>query len=115
MIKNNKIKVYIAGQNGMVGSAIYKFFKKKNFKIINCKRNELDLTNQKKVFSWINKNKPDLVINAAGKVGGILDNSENKDQYLYINSMIGLNLVNACHLNDINNLNYRTKGMHWLR
>ncbi len=104
MQRNNKIKVYIAGQNGMVGSALYKFFQKKKFNILSCERNKLDLTNQKKVFSWIKKNKPDLVINAAGKVGGILDNSKNKDEYLYINSMIGLNLVNACHLNNIENL-----------
>ena len=47
MHKNNKIKVYVAGQNGMVGSAVYKLFKSKKFKMINCQRNQLDLTNQK--------------------------------------------------------------------
>ena len=104
MKENKNIKVYIAGQEGMVGSAVYKFFKKKNFKIINCNRSQLDLTNQKKVTLWIKKNKPDLVINAAGRVGGILDNASFKDEYLYINTMIGLNLVNACHLNNIKNL-----------
>ena len=104
MHKNNKIKVYVAGQNGMVGSAVYKLFKSKKFKMINCQRNQLDLTNQKQVNLFIKNKKPDLVINAAGRVGGILDNSIYKDEYLYVNSMIGLNLVNACHANNINNL-----------
>ena len=82
MHKNNKIKVYVAGQNGMVGSAVYKLFKSKNFKMINCQRNQLDLTNQKQVNLFIKNKKPDLVINAAGRVGGILDNSIYKDEYL---------------------------------
>ena len=75
MHKNRSIKVYVAGQNGMVGSAVYKLFKSKKFKMINCRRNELDLTNQKNVKLFIKRRKPDLVINAAGRVGGILDNS----------------------------------------
>ena len=104
MHKNRSIKVYVAGQNGMVGSAVYKLFKSKKFKMINCRRNELDLTNQKNVKLFIKRRKPDLVINAAGRVGGILDNSIYKDEYLYINSMIGLNLVNACHINNVKNL-----------
>ena len=64
-----KIKVYITGQEGMVGSSIYKLLKKNNFKIINCKRNQLDLLDQKKVYSWLLKHKPDIVIHAAGRVG----------------------------------------------
>ncbi len=80
----------------MVGSAVYKILKKqKNYKILECKRKNLDLTNQKKVYDWFKKNKPDFVVNCAGKVGGILDNSKYQSEYLYINSMIGLNLVNA--------------------
>ncbi len=80
----------------MVGSAVYKIIKKhQNYKILECKRKNLDLTNQKKVYDWFKKNKPDFVVNCAGKVGGILDNSKYQSEYLYINSMIGLNLVNA--------------------
>ena len=62
-----KHKIYIAGQEGMVGQAIYKLLKKKKYNVINCKRKNLDLTNQNKVQSWFKKNKPTLVINAAGK------------------------------------------------
>lgn len=89
-----KKKILIAGQEGMVGSAIYNSLKKvKSYKIINCPRKKLDLTNSKSVEKWFKKNKPQIVINCAGKVGGILDNSKYQDEYLYINTTIGLNLV----------------------
>jgi GDP-L-fucose synthase len=98
-----KDKIFIAGQEGMVGQAIYKLLKKK-FYIIECKRTELDLTDQKKVQKWFKKNKPTIVINAAGKVGGILDNSLYPEKYLYTNTMIGLNLIK-------NSLNYNVKQL----
>ena len=90
-----KSKVLIAGQEGMVGSSLYKFLKKKKFNIIDCKRKDLDFTNQSSVEKWFKKNKPNIVINAAGKVGGILDNKSFQPDYIYINSMIGLNILNA--------------------
>ena len=88
-----KQKVLIAGQEGMVGRSVYEFLKKKKFKIINCRRKDLDFTNQLQVEKWFKKNKPNIVINAAGKVGGILDNKNYQTDYLYINSMIGLNII----------------------
>ena len=90
-----KPKVLIAGQEGMVGSSIYKLLKKKKFKIIECKRKNLDFTNQKSVDKWFKKHKPNIVINAAGKVGGILDNKTFQSDYIFINSMIGLNITNS--------------------
>jgi GDP-L-fucose synthase len=86
-------KIFIAGQEGMVGKAVYKLLKRKKYIIAECKRKDLDLCNQSKVGEWFKKNKPDIVINAAGKVGGILDNSIYKHQYIYTNTMIGLNLL----------------------
>ena len=94
-------RIYIAGQEGMVGNAIYKLLKKNGFNIINCKREHLDLTSQKKVNEWFNKNKPTTVINAAGRVGGILDNQRHQSDYIYINTMIGFNLLNAALKNNI--------------
>ena len=80
----------------MVGRSIYKAIKKKNlFKIVECNRKNLDFTNQKAVDTWFKKNKPEIVINAAGRVGGILDNYTYQPDYLYINTMIGLNLINS--------------------
>ncbi len=79
----------------MVGSAVYNLIKKeKSYKIIDCPRKKLDLTNLNDVEKWFKKNKPQIVINCAGKVGGILDNSNYQDDYLYINTIIGLNLIN---------------------
>ena len=89
-------KVLIAGQEGMVGSAVYRLLKKKNFfSIINCKRKDLDFTSQISVEKWFKKNKPEIVINAAGRVGGILDNFNHQSDFLYTNSMIGLNIINS--------------------
>ena len=88
-------RVLIAGQEGMVGNATYTFFKKKKIRIINCKRKDLDFTSQIQVDKWFKKYKPDIVINAAGRVGGIWDNFNFQSDYLYINTMIGMNIVNA--------------------
>jgi len=90
-----KPKVLIAGQEGMVGSSIYRLLKKKKFRIIECKRKNLDFTNQKSVNKWFKKHKPNIVINAAGKVGGILDNKTFQSDYIFVNSMIGLNITNS--------------------
>ena len=95
-------KIFIAGQEGMVGGAIYKLIKKnKDFKIIECKRKDLDLTNQISVDRWFKKNKPNIVVNAAGRVGGIVDNSTYQSDYLYINTIIGLNLINTSLKYDV--------------
>jgi GDP-L-fucose synthase len=104
-VKNKRI--YIAGQEGMVGQSIYKLLKNKKYHIIDCKRKDLDLVNQKDVQNWFVKNKPEIVINAAGKVGGILDNSKNQMTYIYNNVMIGFNLVNSslnCNVKKFINL-----------
>lgn len=88
----------------MVGSSIYKFLKKKKFKIVDCKRNDLDFTDQNSVLNWFKNFKPNIVINAAGKVGGILDNKNKQSDYLYINSMIGLNIINAANKYNVEKL-----------
>ena len=90
-------KILIAGQEGMVGSAIYKLLKNKKYKIIECKRKYLDFTDYHKVSSFFKKNKPTIVINAAGKVGGILDNSKYPIDYLNKNILIGLNIINISY------------------
>jgi len=90
-----KKKVYIAGQEGMVGSSLRKILVEKKFNVLNVPRKSLDLTNMSLVNSWFKKNKPDIVINAAARVGGIMDNSRFIHEYLNINMMIGFNLINA--------------------
>ena len=78
----------------MVGNSLYSFLKK-NFHILKCRRKDLDFTNQSSVEKWFTKNRPNIVINAAGRVGGIMDNKNFQPDYLYINSMIGLNIINS--------------------
>ena len=100
-----KKKILIAGQDGMVGSAIYNLLiKKKNFFVLNCRRKDLDFTNQYDVNKWFKKYKPEIVINAAGKVGGILDNSSYLSDYIYINSLIGMNIINSSYNHNVKKL-----------
>ena len=84
----------------MVGSAVYKLLKKEH-QIIECSRKSLDLTSQSEVSKWFKRHKPQVVINAAGKVGGILDNSKCKNEYLYTNNIIGLNLIHSSFKNNV--------------
>ena len=91
----HKKKVYIAGQEGMVGSSLKKLLVEKKFNVLNVSRKSLDLTNISSVYAWFKKNKPDIVINAAARVGGIMDNNKFIHDYLNINMMIGFNLINA--------------------
>ena len=92
--KNSKI--FLAGHNGMVGSSILRYFKKKNYRNIIVKnRKQLDLLNQKKTEKFFKKVKPDFVIIAAAKVGGILSNDTFKGEYIYQNLMIQTNLIHS--------------------
>jgi GDP-L-fucose synthase len=64
-------------------------------------KKELDLTNYRKVYSFIKKNKPDIVVNCAGKVGGILANNKYPKEFLFENIKIQLNLIESCRENKI--------------
>ncbi len=97
-------KIWVTGHNGMVGSAITRLLRKKNVKVLTVEKNKLDLTNQRKVFSWIKKNKPDGIINAAGKVGGILHNSLYPAEFIYINMIIAANIVHGSYLYKVKRL-----------
>ena len=93
-----------AGHKGMVGIATYNQalllgFRKKNIFI--ASRKKLNLTNYNLVNSFIKKNKPDIVINCAGKVGGILANDNYPKEFLFENIQIQLNLVESCRENKI--------------
>ena len=100
-----KSRVLIAGQEGMVGSSVYNILKNnKKYKILECKRNDLDFTSQNSVDKWFKKKKPEIVINAAGRVGGILDNKNNQSEYLYINTIIGLNIINSSYKFNVKKL-----------
>ena len=83
---NLNSKIYIAGHKGLVGSAILRKLQLKGYKkIITKNRKELDLKDQKKVFKFLKKNKPDFIFIAAAKVGGIFSNEKYKAEYIFDN------------------------------
>ena len=95
-------KIYIAGHNGMVGSACWRALKSKGYKnLIGCSSKELDLRDQRAVYDMLERKKPDAIIDAAAKVGGILANSTQPYEYLLDNMLIQNNLIKAAHELDI--------------
>jgi GDP-L-fucose synthase len=98
-------KIYVAGHNGLVGSAIVRELKKKGFKkIITSNKKNLDLTNQKSTLNFIKKTKPNFIFIAAAKVGGIYSNKSYKADYIYQNLTIQSNLIHGAYLSGIKNL-----------
>ncbi len=96
------LKIYLAGHNGMVGNALMKHLKKNGYKNILFKsRKELNLLNESKVNKFINSEKPKVIINCAGRVGGILANSTYPVEFLNENILIQLNLINSAYKNKI--------------
>ena len=100
-----KSLIYIAGHNGMVGSAILRKLIQNRYKnIIVKKRKELDLIKQKETFNFLKKTKPDFVILAAAKVGGIAANLKFKDKFIYENLQIQNNIIHGSYLAGVKNL-----------
>ena len=102
---SKKSKIFIAGHKGMVGSSIHRKLKKIGYKnLLLVDKKKLNLLDQKKVHSFLIKNKPKLVIIAAAKVGGIVANSIYKEKFLYENLQIQNNLIHGSYLARIKNL-----------
>ena len=98
-------KIFIAGHNGMVGSAIERKFVKEGFKnILTFSSKELDLRDQLSVNEFYKKRKPDFVILAAAKVGGIHANNKYKAEFIYDNLMIESNVIHFAYKNNVKKL-----------
>lgn len=95
------MRLYIAGINGMVGSAIAEEAKKQGHEVIGKSSKELDLTNRDAVFAEMNSVKPDALVIAAAKVGGIGANSAFPVDFLSVNLQIQTNLLDAAHAANI--------------
>ncbi len=101
----NKKKVFIAGHNGMVGSAIVRQLEKAgNIEIVVRSRKELDLTNQQAVCDFFKNEKIDQVYLAAAKVGGIFANNTYPADFIYENLIIQCNIIHSAHLSGIQQL-----------
>jgi len=91
-------KIFIAGHKGLVGSAILRCLEDQNYTNFILKTHqELELTNQKAVFDFFEKEKPEYVFLAAAKVGGILSNKTYPAQFAYSNLAIQTNIIHACY------------------
>jgi len=102
---NKKNKIYLAGHTGLVGSAILIKLKELGYKrIFLRKRKQLDLTNQIKVFNYLKKIRPDTVIIAAARVGGIYANNKFRSEFIYDNLSIQNNIIHGSFLSGVKNL-----------
>lgn len=98
-------KIFIAGHNGMVGSAIERKFTQEGFKnILTFSSKELDLRDQLSVKEFYKKEKPQFVILAAAKVGGIQANNKYKAEFIYDNLMIESNVIHFAYKNNVKKL-----------
>lgn len=101
MISLKNKTIYVAGHNGMVGSSVLRKLREiKVKKIIYRSRKQLDLSDFRKTEIFIKKHKPDVIINCAGKVGGIMFNVDNPADILEVNALIQINLIKAAFNNN---------------
>ena len=95
---NKNSKIFITGHNGLVGSSICRLLKKKKYKnLVLVSKDKLNLLNKSKVLSFLKKNKPELIICCAAKVGGILSNNKYPADYLYQNLLMELNIIHSAY------------------
>lgn len=96
--------VFLTGSTGMVGKNTLEKLKVKGYTVLNPSRSELDLTNQSEVRSYFRSNKIDIVIHAAGLVGGIQANINSPFSFLSINAEIALNVINGAISSNVQKL-----------
>lgn len=102
---NKTDKIYVAGHRGLVGSAIVRNLESKGYtNIVKRTHKELDLTNQAAVYDFFAQEKPDVVVLAAAKVGGINANNTTPAEFAYENMQIQCNVINAAHVNKAKKL-----------
>ena len=102
---NKKSKIYIAGHKGMVGSSLIRLFQKKGYtNLLTRTKKQLNLLDQSKTYAYLKKQKPDAVIIAAARVGGIHANNEYRADFIYQNLQIQNNLIHGSYLAGVKKL-----------
>ena len=99
-----KRRIWVAGHRGMVGSAIMRRLAREDVELLTVDRSEVDLREQDAVRTWVARAKPDVIILAAAKVGGILANDTYPADFLFDNLAIELNVIQAAHLANVERL-----------
>jgi len=97
-------RVFVAGHNGMVGSAILRRLAREDCSVLTSARDRLDLTRQQAVEDWMHLHRPEIVVIAAAKVGGILANTRYPVDFLHDNLMIEANLIRAAYQTGVQKL-----------
>lgn len=97
-------KIFVTGHQGMLGSSICRNLEEKNVEVLSISRDKLDLTRQSDVENWVKANRPDAIIVAAAKVGGIYANDNYPAEFIYQNLAIEQNLIHAAHLYEVERL-----------
>jgi GDP-L-fucose synthase len=97
-------KVFVAGHQGMVGSALVRRLAREDVKLLTVSRRELDLRDQGAVFRWFSQNRPQAVFLAAAKVGGIVANNTLRAEFIYDNVIIAANVIHAAYVNGAEKL-----------
>jgi GDP-L-fucose synthase len=97
-------RIFVAGHRGMVGSAIMRRLAGEGCEVLTANRAQLDLLDQAAVAAWMQRERPDAVVVAAAKVGGILANGSYPADFLYENLLIAANCIGAAHAADVNRL-----------
>lgn len=103
-LKNKK--VWVAGETGLVGRSVTRALQQEKCYILSAPHEVLDLTDQRQTYDWIKKHKPDVIIMAAGKVGGIGANANNQAEFLLQNTAMAQNVIHGSFRADVNNLIY---------
>ncbi len=105
MLFNLKEKlVWVTGHNGLAGSAIFRRLKDEGCEVLTTSRKDVDLCNPNEVDNYVSQKKPDLIINCAGKVGGIMANINFPVNFLYENLMIQTNIIKSAYKNSVEKL-----------
>jgi GDP-L-fucose synthase len=97
-------RIWVAGHNGMVGSAIVRCLEGRGERVMKVSRADLDLRDQPAVTSWIMRNRPDAIIFAAAKVGGIHANDTLPADFLYDNIALETNVIHGAHVAGVDRL-----------
>ena len=98
------MKIFIAGHNGLVGSAIKRRLEKEDVSLLFASRGQLDLLRQDQVTYFLEAHQPDVVIDAAAKVGGIYANNTYPADFIYQNLQIQNNIIHGCYKHGIKKL-----------
>src|SRR5271166_5201017 len=97
-------RVWVAGHKGMVGSAVVRRLASENVETIVVERGQVDLGRQAQVEDWLRAMRPDIIVIAAAKVGGIVANSSFPADFIYQNLAIETNIIEGAHRAGVNRL-----------